>query len=83
MKSFRLFVGEKKYLTAAGWASLALAVAATCVVGYLGAAPLTDALGSNWVLRVVAATGLVTWGLAFVLFRWAGFPLIADLPRHD
>lgn len=83
VKSFRLYVGEKKYLTAAGWASLTLAVTATGVVGYFGAAPLTDALGPNWVWRVVAGSGLATWMLAIVLFRLAGFPLIADIPQHD
>ena len=83
MKSFRLYVGERKYLTAAGWAALGVAVAVTCLVGYLGAAPLTDALGPNWVWRVVAGSGLLTWLLALGLFRLAGVPLVAEVEEQQ
>lgn len=80
MKSFRLYVGERKYLTGAGWAALGLAVGTTCAVGYYGAAPLTDAVGPNWVSRIVAAAGLVAWGLAMLAFRLVGVPLIGEVP---
>lgn len=80
MKSFRLYLGERKYLTGAGWAALGFAVATTCVVGYYGAAPLTDAVGPGWVSRIVAGTGVIAWGLALLAFRLVGIPLIAEQP---
>ncbi len=80
MRSFRLYVGERSYLTAAGWASLAVAVAATAAIGYFGAAPLTDWVGpdSMW---VVAGCGIGVWLLAGILFRVSGWPLVVQVPE--
>jgi hypothetical protein len=80
MRSFRLYVGERSYLTAAGWASLAVAIVATGAIGYFGAAPLTDQVGSDS-MWAVAGCGIGVWLLAQALFRRAGFPLIARTPE--
>jgi hypothetical protein len=82
MRSFRLYVGERNYLTAAGWASLALAGGVTLGVGYFGAKWLTDLFGPAGVSRAVAGVGVGTWLLALALFRVAGFPLIARLTEE-
>ena len=83
MRSFRLYVGERSYLTAAGWASLAVAVGVTAGVGYFGAKPLTELLGPAWVSRAVAGCGFGSWLLALGLFRLAGFPQIDRLPDDE
>jgi hypothetical protein len=82
MRSFRLYVGERKYLTAAGWASLAVAIAATLVIGYFGAAPLNDWVGTDS-MWVVAGCGIGVWLVAQALLRRAGYPLIAEVPEAD
>lgn len=79
MRSFRLYVGERSYLTASGWASLALAIVATAAVGYFGAKPLNDLIGSDSIW-VAAGCGIGVWLLAQALLRRAGFPLIAQTP---
>lgn len=79
MKSFRLHVGEKKYLTGAGWASLLLAALLTGFIGYAAAIWLADTIGPGWpMIWLVAGSGIVTWGLSWLAFHAAGFPLIAD-----
>lgn len=82
MRSFRLYVGERSYLTAAGWASLALAGGLTLDVGYFGAKWLVHLFGPAGVSRAVAGVGIGTWLLALALLRAAGFPLIARLPEE-
>ena len=84
MKSFRLYVGERHYLTAAGWLSLLLAIVATTFTGYVGAKWLADNLGpGRSMIWIVAAAGLVAWGACWLVFRAAGYPLIAEIPACD
>jgi hypothetical protein len=80
VRSFRLYLGERRYLTAAGWLSLVVAIAVTGAIGYFGAAPLTDLVGpdSMW---VVAGCGIGVWLLAGILFRVAGWPLVVQVPE--
>lgn len=81
MKSFRLYLGERRYLTAAGWASLLAAVAVIGVVGYFGAAWLADLIGPGEpMLWLVAGCGLATWGACGLVFRALGYPLTALAP---
>ena len=81
MRSFRLYVGERRYLTRAGWLCLLLALVVTGGVGYLFARPLADAVGpGRGRIAVVAASGVAVWVLGWLAFRAAGFPLIAELP---
>ena len=81
MRSFRLYLGERRYLTAVGWASLVVAIAATGAVGYFGAAPLADLVGSDS-MWVVAGCGIGVWLLAQRLLRFAGWPLVVEVPQQ-
>ena len=61
MRSFRLYVGERRYLTAAGWLSVLAASAASAAVGYLGAGWLADRIGpGRAMIWSVAGVGLAT-----------------------
>jgi hypothetical protein len=84
MRSFRLYLGERRYLTATEWASLLVAVAVIGAVGYFGAAWLANLIGPGEpMLWLVAGTGLVTWGACWIAFRALGFPLIAEIPADE
>lgn len=81
MRSFRLYLGERRYLTTAGWLSLLAAVAAVGVVGFFGAAWLANLVGpGRTMLWLVAGTGLVTWGACGIAFRALGYRLTALVP---
>lgn len=82
MRSFRLYLGERTYLTPVGWASLLLAVVASIVAGVLWAGWLADRIGAGELLMwVVAGAGLTAWSACLIAFRAAGFPLTARLPE--
>lgn len=81
MQNFRLYVGDRRHLTAAGWACLLLTVAATGWFGYAYAADLADRIGAGRLLiGLVAGCGAAVWGLAWLAFRVAGLPLTAERP---
>ena len=84
MGSFRLYVGDRKYLTAAGCVSLSLACAVTAGTAYFGTEWLVDRIGPGKPLVwLVVGSGLVAWGASWVAFRAAGVPLIADRCAED
>jgi hypothetical protein len=81
MQSFRPYVGENRYLTAAGWACLLLTIVVTGWFGFTYAADLADRVGvGQLMIWLVVGCGAAVWGLGWLAFRAAGFSLIAELP---
>src|SRR5262245_38724389 len=74
MRSFRLYLGERKHLTAAGWLALVLAVAVSSAVGFLWAGWLANRIGPGEAMRWLGAgAGLAAWGGYYPVCRATGF----------
>jgi hypothetical protein len=76
VKSFRLYLGERVYLTGTGWAVALASAATSAAVGIAFAGRLVDTFGpGRLVIGIVTAAGLAVWGVGVIVCHRFGCPV--------
>ncbi|MBL9201047.1 MAG: hypothetical protein JNL39_11100 [Opitutaceae bacterium] len=83
MKSFRVYVGPGRILSAAGWCATLAAIAAMIVALAFPDLwePLFFSIKSASAKGLIVAVGLVTFGIVGGILKLAGFALSKDEKR--